>query len=642
MGREQVITRRDFVNGVLVGSGTGLLSACAPAKMSTLGSRLAEVGADWYGYGGVGDYAGSHGNTPEAVNAAHAIRDGEFSPLPMTMAVDEEYDLVIAGGGIAGLGAAWHFRKQAGNRQRCLILENHPMFGGEAKENVFEVEGMRLVGPQGSNGFFMPPEANDPEQSSGDARYYAEFNIPRDLRYADMDPPAKSLNFCRDNYGYMHWTEDRHASTGYFFDSGNGGTWAKNIWANELRDGPYREDVRQDMLAWRKSRSRLPEGDSRNRMLDLMTYKEYLEREFGLGPHGARYADVFMANTFGLGSDAVSAYAASMAYMPGTVSSDTASVLQEAGRDPRNRRHSFPGGNSGFARYFLKNLIPGAIGGRNAFDDIISGRINLDELDQAGRPIRLRLDSTVVGIQHDGPAENARSVSVFYTRKGRLRRVRSKAVVMATGGWVNKYIGRDMPESHLQAYSQFIHAPFLVANVALSNWRFMYEMGITAAQWERGFGFSCNIRPPMFVGEGTAALHPDKPIVLTLYVPFHTPGLDPRAQVTLGRAELFGIDYAEYERRIREQLTRMFGAAGFDHANDIRGIILNRWGHAYVVPAPGFCLDTPSRQAPRNTVMERYGRVAIGHSELEGLQHWGPAADQGRRAVEQLLDVMSG
>ena len=637
-----MITRRDFVNGVLAGSGTGLLTACAPATTGGFGSGLPDIGADWYGYGGVGDYAASHGNTPEAVNAAHGIRDGDYNPLPMSMAVDEVYDLVIVGGGMAGLGAAWHFKKHAGNRRRCLILENHPMFGGEAKENVFEVEGMRLVGPQGSNGFFMPPEASDPEQSAGDARYYAEFDIPRDLRYVEMEPAAESLNFCRDNYGYLHWAEDLHASTGYFFDSGNGGTWAKNVWANELRDGPYGEEVRRDMLAWRKARSALPEGDSKNRMLDSMTYEDYLRRELGLGPHGVRYADVFMANSFGLGCDAVSAYAASMAYMPGTASQDTVGAIEAESRDPRNRRHSFPGGNSGFARYFLKNLIPGAISGGHAFDDIVTGRIHLDEFDRAGQPIRLRLDSTVVGVQHDGPPESARSVSVFYTREGRLRRVRAGAVVLATGGWVNRYIGRDMPESHLRAYSQFIHAPFLVANVALSNWRFMYEMGITAAQWEGEFGYSCNIRPPMRVGERTAALHPDKPIVLTLYVPFHAPGLDPRAQVTLGRAELFGTGYGEYERRIREQLSRLFGAAGFDQARDIRGIVLNRWGHAYVVATPGFCFDTPSGRSPRNTVMERYGRVAIGHSELDGLQHWGPAADHGRRAVESLLDAMSG
>ena len=637
-----MITRRDFVNGVLVGSGARLLSACAPVSVSRPDDSLLRVGNDWYGYGGVGDYALSHGNTPDVVNTAHAIRDGAFDLMPANMAVDEEYDLVVIGAGMAGLGAAWHFRKRAQDRQRCLVLENHPMFGGEAKENVFDVDGFRLVAPQGSNGFFMPPPADDPEQSSGDARYYAEFGIPRDLRYADMEPGATALDFCRDNYGFLHWTEDRHASTGYFYGAGDGYALAKNIWANDLQDAPLSDDVRQDVLAWRQSRSSLPDGEAKNRLLDSMTYKDYLEAELGLGPHGAAYANDFMASAFGLGSDAVSAYAASMALMPGTVSDDAARMLEQASLDAANRRHSFPGGNSAFARYFVKNLIPAAIGGGHTFEDIVLGRIDFDALDRAGQRVRLRLGSTVVAVQHDGPVDTAKTVSVFYTRGGRLRRVRASGVVMATGGWVNGFVGRDMPESIRQAYSHFIHAPFLVVNVALDHWRFMHEMGITGAQWDSGFGFSCNIRSPMRVGETSAPLHPDKPIVLTFYVPFHTPGFDPRTQVTLGRAELLGTGYSEYERRIRRQLTRLFAPAGFDHQRDIRGIVLNRWGHAYVVSTPGLLLDTATGRSPRNTVMNGYGRVAIGHSELEGLQHWGPAADQGRRAAQRLLEVMNG
>lgn len=97
-----MITRRDFVNGVLVGSGAGLLSACAPTPVSRPDDSLLRVGNDWYGYGGVGDYALSHGNTPDVVNTAHAIRDGAFDLMPANMAVDEQYDLVVIGAGMAG------------------------------------------------------------------------------------------------------------------------------------------------------------------------------------------------------------------------------------------------------------------------------------------------------------------------------------------------------------------------------------------------------------------------------------------------------------------------------------------------------------------------------------------------------------
>ena len=57
--------------------------------------------------------------------------------------------------------------------------------------------------------------------------------------------------------------------------------------------------------------------------------------------------------------------------------------------------------------------------------------------------------------------------------------IKSKAVVMASGGWINKHIVEDLPIEHKKAYDQFNHAPMLVANVALTNWRFLEKLGIT-------------------------------------------------------------------------------------------------------------------------------------------------------------------
>ena len=42
----------------------------------------------------------------------------------------------------------------------------------------------------------------------------------------------------------------------------------------------------------------------------------------------------------------------------------------------------------------------------------------------------------------------------------------------------------------------------------------------------------------------------------------------------------------------------------------------------------------------RDTLRKNYGRIAFAHSELDGLQHYGPAADEGRRAFRQLADVL--
>ena len=153
----------------------------------------------------------------------------------------------------------------------------------------------------------------------------------------------------------------------------------------------------------------------------------------------------------------------------------------------------------------------------------------------------------------------------------------ARGVVMAGGGWMNKRVVRDMPASHMEAYGTFNHAPMLVANVALNNWRFMYKAGVTACLYNGEFGFECNIRKPMQTGSYQPPLHPDQPTILTFYVPFPTLGMDTRAQAMKGRWALYGASYADYELKIRRQLTELFGQYGFDAGRDIEGIILNRW-----------------------------------------------------------------
>ena len=625
------ITRRDFINGVLAGSGAALLSP--RAGQAATGKLQASVDHSWYGYGGVGDYASSHGNTPDVVNTAHRIRDGEFARLP-DLPIEEEYDLVIVGGGMAGLGAAWHFKKHAKPGQKCLLLDNHPIFGGEAKENEFLVNGETLIAPQGANGFFVPADAKDPEKVSGDPRYYAELGIPRDLPYGEWAKGIAPLDICRDNFGFTHPLLESKTSIGYFFEKNGEGSWANNIWRNQLSETPLPEKDRKAMLSWYGARTDGLTARDKQAWLDTMSYREFMEKELKLPRTGSQEADVFMAGAYGLGADATSAFVARDVLMPGMLTQEEFNAASSA------RRNSFPGGNSGFARYFLNAINPAAISGKNTFDDIITGAINFSELDKAGQQVRIRLSSTAVAVQHEGSPGDSSSVRVVYAHGGRTRAVRARGVVMASGGWINRHVVRDMPADIRTAYESFHHAPFLVANVALSNWRFMYDMGITAAKWSKGFGYTANIRQPMHVGRHTPELHPDKPAVLTFYVPFHSPGLPVKAQVTLGRAKLFYTSYAEYEMQIREQLNRMFKSSGFNHETDIQGIILNRWGHAYVVPTPGFFMDTKDKLAPRNIIMKGYGRIAFGHSELEGFQHWGPAADQGRRAVQQILDII--
>ncbi len=145
------ITRRDFVNGVLVGAGAALLPGGSYAFGGSSRLDLSPSGSAWTGYGGVGDYRWSNGNTEAVRDAAHGIRDRTY-PGDAQLPIDETVDMVVVGGGFSGITAAYEFNKRRKAGQTCLLLENHPIFGGEAKQNEFDVDGHRLVAPQGSNG----------------------------------------------------------------------------------------------------------------------------------------------------------------------------------------------------------------------------------------------------------------------------------------------------------------------------------------------------------------------------------------------------------------------------------------------------------------------------------------------------------
>ena len=72
------------------------------------------------------------------------------------------YDLAAVGGGLSGLAAAVFFQTNTGGR--CLVLDNHAMFGGEAKRNEFLVDGQSLIAHQASAIFLVPQKGGYPSR----------------------------------------------------------------------------------------------------------------------------------------------------------------------------------------------------------------------------------------------------------------------------------------------------------------------------------------------------------------------------------------------------------------------------------------------------------------------------------------------
>jgi spermidine dehydrogenase len=614
------ITRRDFIGSTLIGSGAMLLGAPPPATAQGLTS-------DWNGYAGIGDYARSNGNVASVVNAAHGVRDGIYEQKIASAApVDEPYDLVIVGGGFSGIIAAYEFHKAQPNK-RCLVLDNHPVFGGEAKQNQMQVDGVVLTGPQGSNGTIVPAAGTNYAHVQA---LWDDVGLPRSFDFVAPSKDAASLKFARDHYDPMYWGETAN-SLGYFFDTpfAQKRAWVVNPWSDNLQRAPISPQVRDSWLKWKHAEI-LKHGDeaATDRWLDSMSYGDLVTRVMGLSPEVFRLSDPLVATAdYAVSSDAISGYAAKLLGLPGT---DTAAISSDA--------FSFPGGNAAIMRHIVKKLIPDSITGTRAFKDVLYAPIQFDALDRPGQPTRIRLNSMVVAVKHDGLPEASKSVQVTYAVNGELKRVTAKAAIVSGGGWITRHVVRDMPPAYVKAYSQFHHGPILVANVAVRNWKPFAELGITCAHWFDGLGFFVNVRQPMLDG-APAPLDPSKPAMLTMYIGFPQSGVPIGPQTAAARGKLFGTSFADFEGQIRHQLQVLFGGAGFDARRDIAGIILNRWGHAYIAPQPGFYFGTPDNPAPLEVIREPYGRIAFGHSELSGRQSWGRAGKEAQRAIRQILAI---
>jgi spermidine dehydrogenase len=606
LGLDAPISRRDFLNGTL--------AAASSALARPTGSAIADT---FTGYGGVGDYARANGNTWPVVQAAHRLRDGGYSEAVIAAAPEAgQFDLVVVGGGIAGLSAAHRFRQLRGAAARILILENHAMPGGEARQNEFDVEGIRLLGPQGSNDFGLPGQRSDSLTDS----FFEEFTLPREYEWQRWDSALKPLRFARDNYSNMDGFQETQVDVGYFFDRAQGADkpcWRRNIWSTTLKDTPFSDAARRDLLRWRADHSAVSESESR--YLDTLTYREYLEKVRGYDAAVTRMVEPIVGLLAGVSTDAA-----------------CARLGRQLVQDPtRPMALSFPGGNSPFPRALLRALLPAALPGRD-FDSLLYGNVDFRALDSASQSTRLRLEATALRVRHSGG--NADEVVVIYEQGGRLLSVRAGQVVMASGGWVNKHLLVDMPEDLRTAYGQFGYAPALIVNVALRQWRFLYDLDITACRWfddTDGIGYCCNLRQNMVTERHAPPLHPDKPAVLSFYLGLPVPGLPAATQGMAARARLMNTTYADFELLIRRQMLRLFGASGLNPKRDIAAIVLNRWGHARLVEPPGFHYGVDAKPSPLERVRQGYGRISIGHSELNGAQHWGSALEYGRKAGER-------
>src|ERR1700733_11806167 len=423
IGMERSITRRDFLNASLLASGGLLLNAISPADL--LAANSGSGGDEWTGYGGVGDYAKSNGNTLGVLEAGHGIRDGLFENPPRNLIeTGETYDCVVVGGGISGLAAALIFKQRAGLGKSCLVLDNHPIFGGEAKRNEFLVDGHRLMAHQGS-AFFPVPYPH-----SFIARFYESIGLktPR-LEYQKWGSSAPEMRLSRTPYLGS-------APSATYFGPKFGqprGLWLTDPWGKQVDQAPVSAKAREELMKYQSagdSAVHAPEysGDAISRRLDTITLEDYMIERHGISRETIReFLSPGEGGGYGLGPDALSAYTAYAADMlhPLDISDETGTQM-------------FPDGNGGIARLITKTLIPESIAGSGSLEDVCRNAVSFADLDRAGAPARVRLDSTAVWVKHGDAKQDAdpaksdpaksEFVTVAYTRGGKTYRLRARSV----------------------------------------------------------------------------------------------------------------------------------------------------------------------------------------------------------------------
>lgn len=596
------ITRRDFLQGTALTIAAGLTPAM----------QLRAEGAAPYPPA----LTGLRGNHPGSFEAAHALaREGQMPDLS-GLAADEDYDLIVVGGGISGLAAALFWRQAQGPDARILILDNHDDFGGHAKRNEFTAPDGRLLIGYGGSESLEAPKANFSE---------AVWRLMRDL---GVDLTRFDTAFDQGLYGGLGLTEGLFLNAEAF---GRDHLAAGNpLWgAGEgLEALPLSEAARAEVASLLSGATdplaRMGE-DEKWDYLAQTSYDAYLARA-GLGEEARKLFAQISHDYYATGPDALAADWAMDAGYPGFAG---LGLGGDAGEEEPYIYH-FPDGNAGIARLLVRALIPGAIPG-STMDDIVLARADYTRLDLTENPTRLRLNATAVHVRTAGE-----TAEVTYLQDGKLRLARGGAVILACYNMIIPHLMPDLPEAQKVALSHNVKAPLVYANVLIRNWQAFAALGVDSIHSPGAFWPAVKLDYPVAMGGYQNPRDPAEPMVLHLvHVPTE-PGLPQADQFRAGRARLLEMPFDAYEAAITDQLQRMLGAGGFDAAQDILAITVNRWPHGYA----GFVnplFDPPEAEGWMAAARQPMGRVAIANSDAGWNAFAHEAIDQAHRAVNELL-----
>ena len=621
------ISRRDFLGGVS-------LSLAAGTTMSPL-EALAKLSATPVYYPPM--LAGLRGSHPGSFEVSHAVsRFGATFDTP-TRQTDKTYDLVVVGGGISGLAAAYLYQKNAGPSARVLILDNHDDFGGHAKRNEFDVDGERLIGYGGSQSMESPgsysPLAREllKELAIETDPFYKYF----DREYFSRRDSKAGIYFSSEAYGKDQTLDN-------VFGDILGETDMSTLDA-VLETYPVSAESKQsiqDLLTSEEDYLAGRTAEEKVQLMQSISYVDFLRDHVGATEETIVLLRDMTKSYWGFGWDALSALEAYRLDQPGTYNLGLDMDRSGPFTDAEPYIFHFPDGNASIARSLVRILIPGALPGRT-MEDLVTSVVDYSLLDEASAASRIRLNSTAVDVRHTGDQQ---MVDVTYVRDGKVERVRGKHAVLACYNQMIPTICPELPSEQREAIAYAQKTPLVYVNVALRNWQAMNELGYYYIyEPQAPFTHSFSMDFPVSMGDYQYTSGPDQPTILHgTYCPT-TPdqGLNQKQQNALGMQRIHEMSFSDCEELILRQLNGSLEKGGFDAERDIAAITVNRWPHGYAYEYNEL-FDPPDfgpERGPHILGRKQIGRISIANSDSSAYAYVDGAIDAAGRAVAEQLEL---